>query len=103
MFQRLFGIEQRPRSFAVFLSLTIVVATVLTLFYFVHEQLPRSIRAPSALLLAPVAIVDGLCYAAGLPGIYGKAFPIFIVNCLFAAGLYGLIRLGRSYWRRVNI
>ena len=35
----------------------LVMATVLTGFYFVHEDLPRSLRAPTSLLLAPVAIV----------------------------------------------
>ena len=103
MFNRPISIEQRHRSIAVFLSLTIVLATGLTLFYFVHEQLPRFVRAPSALLLAPVALVDGLCYATGIPGIYGKTFPIFIVNYLFAATLCGFAHLGRSLWGRDNI
>lgn len=90
----------RPgRSFAPFLFLTIALATGLTLFYFAHEQLPRSIRAPSAWLLAPVAIVDGLCYAAGLPGIYGKTLPIFVVNWLFAAALCALALFVRRWWR----
>ncbi len=40
---------------------TLSLATAFTLFYFLHEQLPRLVRAPSAMLLAPVAIVDGLC------------------------------------------
>jgi hypothetical protein len=82
------------------LVVTLALSTGLTLFYFYNEQLPRFIRAPSALLLAPVAIVDGLCYAAGVPGIYGKALPIFIANCLFAAVLYGLWSVALRLWRR---
>jgi hypothetical protein len=89
---------QRPRVFTVAL-LTSALATALTLFYFLHEQLPRLLRAPSALLLAPVAIVDGLCYAVGIPGIYGKALPIFIVNFVFAGTLCALVYLIRRRWR----
>ena len=85
---------QGPGLFVVALF-TLALATAFTLFYFLHEQLPRSVRAPSALLLAPVAIVDALCYAAGIPGIYGKALPIFIVNFVFAGGLCGLVYLIR--------
>lgn len=88
------------RFLLVTLPITFALATCLTWFYFVHEQLPRFARAPSALLLAPVAIVDGLCYAAGIPGIYGKALPIFVVNLVFAAILYRLCDLVLVRWRR---
>ncbi len=76
---------------------TLVLATAFTLFYFLHEELPRLV--PSAVLLAPVAIMDGLCYAAGISGIYGKALPIFIVNFVFAGGLCGVVYLIRRRWR----
>ncbi len=88
-------------AFVIFV--TLVISTGLTSFFFLHEQLPRFARAPSALILAPVAIVDGLCYAAGVPGIYGKAFPTFMVNWVFAAVLCGLADRGRSLWRGPNI
>ena len=88
------GNAQGPRLFLVALF-TLALATAFTRFYFLHEQLPRLVRAPSALLLAPVAMVDGLCYAAGIPGIYGKALPIFIVNFVFAGTLCGLVYLIR--------
>ena len=91
------------RFLFVSLSITFALATCLTLFYFVHEQLPRFARAPSALLLAPVAIADGLCYAAGIPGIYGKLVPIFTVNFAFAAILCGLGYFAARLWRRHNI
>lgn len=75
--RRVVTIDQRKRALAVFLFPTVALATGLTLFYSVHGQLPRFARAPSALLLAPIAIVDGLCYAArsgnlrqGAPDLY---------------------------------
>jgi ABC-type uncharacterized transport system permease subunit len=68
------------RFFLIWIAAALVTATVLTGFYFVHEDLARSLRAPTSFLLAPVAIVDGLCYALGLPGIYGKLIPVFLVN-----------------------
>jgi hypothetical protein len=84
------------RSFLIWIAASLVTATLLTGFYFVHEDMPRSIRAPTSLLLAPVAIVDGLCYALGMPGIYGKLIPVFVVNlgssmvaCLAMGWLWG--------------
>ncbi len=60
-------------------------------------------RAPSAFLVAPVAIVDGLCYAAGIPRIYGKALPILIVNFVFAGTLCGLGCFIQRRGRATNI
>ncbi len=85
------------RSFLIWIAASFVMATILTGFYFVHEDLPRSVRAPTSLLLAPVAIVDGLCYALGVPGIYGKLIPVFIVNLGF--GLVACFAI-RWLWRR---
>ncbi|MEY2479154.1 MAG: hypothetical protein QOI04_81 [Verrucomicrobiota bacterium] len=82
-----------------FWSVTLTLAIGLTLFYFVHEGLPRFARAPSAMLLAPVAIVDGLCNAVGISGIYGKLIPIFFVNFIFAIILCALGCLARNLWR----
>ena len=73
----------------------------LTLFYFLHEELPRLV--PSAVLLAPVAIMDGLCYAAGIPGIYVKALPMLIVNFVFAGTLCGLGCFIQRRGRATNI
>ncbi len=91
------------RFLLVFVSVTLGLATCLTLFYFVHEQLPRFARAHSALFLAPVAIVDGLCYAAVIPGIYGKVVPIFTVNFGFAVILCALGYFAARRWLRHNI
>ncbi|MEO8045529.1 MAG: hypothetical protein ABI674_11550 [Spartobacteria bacterium] len=103
MFSRTVNRGQRIRFLFVFLAIIFTLATCLTLFYFVHEQLPRLARAPSALLLVPVAMVDGLCYAAGIPGIYGKVIPILIVNSVFAAILCRLGYLAARLWRHRNI
>ena len=91
------------RVLPIWIAVSVVTATVLTGFYFVHEDLPRFIRAPTSLLLAPVAIVDGLCYALGVPGIYGKLIPVFMVNLGF--GLVACFSLGwlwRRWRRRAN-
>jgi len=76
---------------------SLIVAALLTGFYFVHEDLPRFVRAPTSLLLAPIAIVDGLCYALRVPGIYGKPIPVFAVN--FVSGLVACLAV-RRLWRR---
>ncbi len=87
------------QSRLILFGIAATMGAVLTGFYLVHESLPRAIRAPTSLLLAPVAIADGLCYAAGVPGIYGRLVPVFLVN--WAAALvvcYGALRLRR--WSR---
>ncbi|MEP6936767.1 MAG: hypothetical protein ABI871_01735 [Chthoniobacterales bacterium] len=72
------------------------MGTALTGFYVIHESLPRILRAPSSLILAPIAIVDGCCHAAGLPGIYDKPVAVFLVNCLFVAALCKIVLLFRN-------
>jgi|GEM_PF-5927712 len=101
--QRVRGVDRSRGNLIAFVSWTFALAIALTVFYYAHEQLPRFVRAPSGLILAPVAIVDGLCHAAHLPGIYGKPFPIFIVNCVFAAVLCGVAKLAQKAWRRRNV
>lgn len=76
-----------PGLFALFIGLA------LTGFYFIHAGLPIYLRAPTSLALAPVAFVDGACYALGLPGIYGKPLPIFLVNLAVGIGLVGILRV----------
>jgi len=44
-------------------------------------------------------LVDGLCYALGVPGIYGKLIPVFAVN--LAAAVPVLLVL-RWLWRRTH-
>jgi hypothetical protein len=101
--QRARGADRSRGNLIAFVSWTFALAIALTVFYYVHEELPRFVRAPSALILTPVAIVDGLCHAAHVPGIYGKPLPIFIVNCVFAAMLCGGAKLVQKAWRRRHI
>ncbi len=78
----------RKKVIGQLLVISTLLAAALTWFYLVHEGLPKFVRAPTSLLLAPVAIVDGLCYAMGISGIYGKLVPIFLVNWIAAAAFY---------------
>ncbi len=43
-----------------------------------------------------------VCYAVGIPGIYGKTLPIFIVNFAFAGTLCGLVYLIRRRWGAIT-
>ncbi|MDP9098637.1 MAG: hypothetical protein M3N48_06535 [Verrucomicrobiota bacterium] len=101
--QRARSVDRSRGNLISFVFWTFALAIALTAFYYVHEQLPRFVRAPSALILAPVAIVDGLCHAAHVPGIYGKPLPIFVVNCVFAAVLLGVAKFAQKAWRRRNV
>ena len=79
-----------------------VLGAALTGLYFVHESLPRAIRAPTSLVLAPVAVVDGLCHATGRPGIYGRIVPILAVNWTFGLVMYGGVVGVSRWWLRVR-
>jgi hypothetical protein len=83
-------------------AILVLVANVAVsiLYMVVYGHLPRSIRAPTSLLLAPVAIIDGLCYAFGVPGIYGKLIPVFMINLGF--GLLACLAMARLWRRRAN-
>jgi len=87
------------RTTLVVLVISALLAAVLTAFYSVHEGLPRFLRAPTSLLLAPVAIVDGLCYAFGISGIYGVPLAVFLVNWVASAIVCGLV-IAAKRWRR---
>ncbi|MEO6724264.1 MAG: hypothetical protein ABIU20_07505 [Blastocatellia bacterium] len=75
-----------------------ILAIALTLFYFIHEDLPKFLRAPTSLILAPIAIVDGVCYALGISGIYGKWIPVFFVNWVAAAIFCYLLLAVKKRW-----
>jgi hypothetical protein len=77
-----------------------VLAAALTAFYFIHEDLPKPVRAPTSLILAPVAIVDGACYALGIPGIYGKAIPVFVVNAVTAGVAFWAAMRFVRWWQQ---
>ncbi|MBM4112818.1 MAG: hypothetical protein FJ253_05505, partial [Phycisphaerae bacterium] len=88
------------RTLHLLLLMSVTLGVALTGFYFVHESLPRALRAPTSLILAPVAVVDGLCHAIGIPGIYGRMVPVFLVNWSFGLVL-SCGELGvKRWWRR---
>lgn len=78
------------------LSFAVSVAFALlgTWFFHVHESLPIAVRAPTSLLLAPIAIVDGACYYFGLPGIYGKNSVMATAMLVFA---WPIAEIGRRW------
>lgn len=75
------------------------LAVALTWFYQAHEGLPRYLRAPTSLILAPVAIVDGLCFALGIPGIYGNIPAVFVVNWLACLAVVSVFLTLKRRWR----
>ena len=80
------------------------LAAVLTWFYTVHEALPIAIRAPSSLILTPVAVASLLGMSLGIE-VYGNLALVFSANLLGTllgvAGLDWLLhRSGRDKSRR---
>jgi hypothetical protein len=95
--------SKRLRSSLVVLLLPAAVGVPLTRFYFVHEDLPRVIRAPTSLIIAPVAIVDGVCYALGIRGIYGRPILVFLVNWMAGAVACWVVEAAKHVWRRRRV
>lgn len=61
-----------------------IMSMALTAFHHVHEDLPAALRAPSSLLLTPIAVCSGLCHYLGIPlDVYGSTLLQFIANMLF--------------------
>jgi uncharacterized membrane protein len=90
----------KVRSALVLLLIAATLGAALTGFYFVHENLPRAIRAPTSLILAPVAVVDGVCYAIGVSGIYGRPVPVLLVNWAFGLIVCCSVLGVKRWWRR---
>ena len=82
-----------------FVFWSFALAVALTALHHVHEDLPRIVRAPTSLLLAPVAAVDGLCYVLGLRGIYRSTAAVFVVNLVFSFLLAAAVAAALR-WRR---
>ncbi len=91
------------RTVLAILAVSALLAAALTGFYYIHEELPRFLRAPTSLLLAPVAIVDGLCYALGIRGIYGVLPAIFLVNWVASAILCGFVVAAKYWWHNKSL
>lgn len=76
-----------------------IVAALLTWFYPVHEQLPTAIRAPTSLLLTPVAIASGLVYFLGIRfAVYDSFAAVFIANWIGWLVLFVVVRVIRGRW-----
>ena len=78
-----------------FIAIVVLAATALTIFYVVHEQLPRALRAPTSLLLSHVAIASGLLGLLGID-VYGNLALVFLVNVMAAAFVLAAVHS----WRR---
>jgi hypothetical protein len=62
-----------------------IISLFLTGFYYVHEYFPKPIRAITAMLEAPVAIVSGFCHYVGIKAdVYGSIIIVIIANFLFS-------------------
>lgn len=66
--------------------LTIVLLSIfLDCFYYVHESLPKPIRALTSLIEAPVALVSGLFYYLKIGiNVYESSWAIALTNLVFS-------------------
>ena len=67
-----------------FILITICLTALLTLFFYTHESFPKPLRAATALLGTPTAIVSGISYYLNL-GIKVYDSPIAVVLSNFFA------------------
>ncbi len=78
------------------ISCSVLAASGLTWFYMIYESLPKIVRTPASLILAPIAVIDGLCALIGIPGVYGKPEWVFLINWTGCLVLFGLVFLFAS-------
>ena len=85
------------------LILIVLLTTLLTVFFYVHETFPKPIRAATALLGTPTAISSGLSYylKLGVP-VYDSPLAVIMSN-LIASII--IVVLGERFlkWRKNRI
>ena len=75
-----------------------VLAALLTGFFWIHESLPAAIRAPSSVLLTPIAVCSGLCYYLDIPLSFYTSVPLqFIASLCFAFPALLIVRSIRRW------
>jgi hypothetical protein len=68
-----------------FISLIVLLTTILTWFFYAHETLARPIRAATALIETPVAIAAGLSYYLKLGlDVYETPWAVILSNLIFS-------------------
>ncbi len=76
------------------------IAGLMTWFYTIHEALPAAARAPSSLLLTPVAIASGLEHlVVGRYPVYDSLPLVFAANWI---GWWVLLALAHRAYTRVR-
>ncbi len=77
-----------------FIFFVLLLTGFLTWFFFVHENLPKPLRALSALIETPVAIASGISHYLnlGIP-VYETTWAIISVNLVFSILLVYLVQI----------
>ncbi|HBY94750.1 MAG: hypothetical protein M5U01_11545 [Ardenticatenaceae bacterium] len=83
-------VEAKGLRSKLFIYVIAVVILALAWFYAVHEAFPEPIRAPTSLLLAPVAIASGAAYVLRLNIDVYHTLPLVFMIELIALPFYSL-------------
>jgi hypothetical protein len=80
--------------------MVVSLTTFLTWFFYAHENLPKPIRAATAILETPVAITSGLSYYCklGIP-VYDTSWAVILTNLIFSVIL---VYLADKFFYRKN-
>lgn len=83
------------------ISAVVLLTTILTIFYYVHESFPKSIRAATAIIGTPTAIVSGLSYYLnlGIP-VYETPWAVVLSNFIFSVLI--ILLIDKIFFRRKN-
>ena len=73
-----------------------VLTATLTGFFYVHEGLPVWLRAPTSLLLTPVALASGLSAVFAYGDVYRTPWMVALAN---GVGVACAIGLAHRLWR----
>lgn len=97
----------KPASRQIGNILVVVLMTAfLTWFFYAHENLPKPIRAATALLETPVAIASGISHYCKLGiDVYEKPWAVILTNLIFSVLFVYLTRkiLNRKHQIEKNI
>lgn len=83
-----------------FITAVVLLTTFFTWFFYAHETLPKPIRAATALIETPVAIISGICHYLNLGiSVYESPWAIVMINLIFSIVL---VYLANKIFRKIS-
>ena len=80
------------------IAYVVLLTCALTVFFFLHESLPKPVRSITAILAAPTAIASGISYYFNLGiAVYQSLAAILTANFIASAAIVVLVMKFRAW------